>query len=34
MFVQFADDFGIRGLLHTDYQSTCKKLAALGLNLN
>jgi putative hydrolase of the HAD superfamily len=34
MFVQIADDLGIRGLLHTDYQSTCKKLASLGLSLD
>ena len=34
MFVQIADGLGIRGLLHTDYQSTCKKLAALGLHLD
>lgn len=31
MFVQVADGLGIRGLLHTDYRSTCAKLAALGL---
>ena len=34
MFVQIADGLGIRGLLHTDYQSTCAKLAALGLNMS
>ena len=34
MFVQIADGLGIRGLLHTDYQSTCTKLAKLGLNLS
>jgi len=34
MFVQIADALGIRGLLHTDYQSTCKKLASLGLSLD
>jgi putative hydrolase of the HAD superfamily len=34
MFVQIADGFGIRGLLHTDYQSTRKKLASLGLSLD
>jgi putative hydrolase of the HAD superfamily len=33
MFVQIADGLGIRGLLHTDYQSTRAKLAALGLNM-
>ena len=31
MFVQIAEGLGIRGLLHTDYQSTRKKLAAHGL---
>lgn len=31
MFVQIAEGMGIRGLLHTDYLSTCKKLALLGL---
>ena len=34
MFVQIADGLGIRGLLHADYSSTCKKLAALGLHLD
>jgi putative hydrolase of the HAD superfamily len=34
MFVQIADALGIRGLLHTDYPSTCKKLASLGLSLD
>ena len=34
MFVQIADGLGIHGLLHTDYQSTCKKLASLGLSLD
>ena len=34
MFVQIADGMGIRGLLHTDYQSTRAKLAALGLNMS
>jgi putative hydrolase of the HAD superfamily len=34
MFVQIAEGLGIRGLLHTDYQSTCKKLASLGLSLD
>ena len=32
MFVQIAESMGIRGLLHTDYQSTSEKLAALGLS--
>jgi putative hydrolase of the HAD superfamily len=31
MFVQIAEGLGIRGILHTDYKSTCSKLAALGL---
>jgi putative hydrolase of the HAD superfamily len=31
MFVQIADGLGIRSILHTDYRSTCAKLAALGL---
>ncbi|HEX5399001.1 MAG TPA: HAD family hydrolase [Verrucomicrobiae bacterium] len=34
MFVQIADGLGIRGLLHTDYQSTRAQLAALGLNMS
>jgi putative hydrolase of the HAD superfamily len=34
MFVQIAAGLGIRGLLHTDYQSTSKKLALLGLRLD
>ena len=31
MFVQIAEGLGIRSILHTDYQSTCARLAALGL---
>ncbi|MDB5389689.1 MAG: hypothetical protein JWM11_5335 [Planctomycetaceae bacterium] len=31
MFVQIAEDLGIRSILHTDYHSTCEKLATLGL---
>ena len=31
MFVQIAEDFGIMSILHTDYRSTCAKLASLGL---
>ena len=31
MFVQVAEGFGIRSLLHTGYRSTRAKLAALGL---
>jgi len=31
MFVQIAADLGIRGVLHTDYKSSCAKLASFGL---
>jgi putative hydrolase of the HAD superfamily len=31
MFVQVAEGFGIRSVLHTDYRSTCAKLALIGL---
>jgi putative hydrolase of the HAD superfamily len=31
MFVQIAEGLGIRSVLHTDYRSTCEKLALLGL---
>ena len=31
MFVQIAEGFGIRSILHTDYKSTCAKLASFGL---
>ena len=34
LFVQIAEEFGMRGLLHTDYQSTAAKLAAFGLRLD
>ena len=34
MFVQIAQDLGIRSILHTDYQSTCAKLASFGLHTN
>jgi putative hydrolase of the HAD superfamily len=30
MFVQIAESLGIRSLLHTDYKSTCAKLASFG----
>jgi HAD superfamily hydrolase (TIGR01509 family) len=30
MFVQIAEGLGIRSILHTDYQSTCEKLASFG----
>jgi putative hydrolase of the HAD superfamily len=33
MFVQVAEDLGIRSILHTDYKTTRAKLAAFGLNL-
>jgi putative hydrolase of the HAD superfamily len=31
MFVQIAEGLGIRSILHTDYSSTCAKLASFGL---
>ena len=31
MFVEVAESLGIRGIRHTDYRSTCAKLAAFGL---
>jgi putative hydrolase of the HAD superfamily len=31
MFVHIAEGLGIQSILHTDYQSTCAKLAAFGL---
>jgi len=31
LFVQIAEGMGIRSILHTDYKSTCAKLAAFGL---
>ena len=31
MFVQVAEGLGIQSILHTDYESTCAKLASLGL---
>ena len=34
LFVQIAEEFGMRGLLHTDYQTTAAKLAAFGLRLD
>jgi len=33
MFVEVAETLGIRGIHHTDYDSTCAKFAALGLKL-
>lgn len=32
MFVKIAEGLGIRSILHTDYESTCAALTALGLN--
>ena len=31
MFVQIAEGLGIQSILHTDYRSTCAKLASFGL---
>ena len=31
ILVQIAEGLGIRGILHTDYRSTCAKLASFGL---
>jgi len=33
MFVQIAESLGIRSILHTDYQTTCAKLASFGLEV-
>ncbi len=33
MFVGIAEGLGIRGICHTGYQSTCKQLAAYGLEV-
>jgi len=33
MFVQIAEGMGIRSILHTDYKSTCAKLASFGLEV-
>lgn len=33
MFVQVAETLGIHGVQHTDYQSTCARLAAFGLKV-
>ena len=33
MFVQIAEGLGIRSILHTDYRSTCAKLASFGLEV-
>ena len=34
LFVQIAEGLGIRSVLHTDYRSTCAKLASFGLQLD
>jgi len=34
MFVQIAEGLGIQSIRHTDYESTCAKLASLGLQNN
>jgi putative hydrolase of the HAD superfamily len=34
MFVQIAENLGIRSILHTDYKSTCEKLASFGLQVS
>jgi len=31
MFIQVAEEFGIHGIVHTDYESTRAKPAVLGL---
>jgi putative hydrolase of the HAD superfamily len=33
MFVRIAEGLGIRSILHTDYRSTCAKLASFGLKV-
>ena len=33
MFVEIAEGLGIQSILHTDYKSTCVKLASLGLEV-
>jgi putative hydrolase of the HAD superfamily len=33
LFVQVAADMGIRGILHTDFKSTCAKLVSFGLEV-
>jgi putative hydrolase of the HAD superfamily len=34
MFVQIAEGMGIQSVLHTDFKSTCTKLASFGLQIN
>jgi len=33
LFVQIAEGMGIQSILHTDYKSTCTKLASFGLDI-
>ena len=33
MFVEIAEGLGIQSILHTDYKSTCAKLATFGLEI-
>jgi putative hydrolase of the HAD superfamily len=33
LFVQIAEGLGVRGILHTDFKSTCATLASLGLEI-
>jgi putative hydrolase of the HAD superfamily len=33
MFIQIAENLGIRSILHTDYKSTCAKMALFGLEV-
>ena len=34
MFIEIAEGLGIRGILHTDYNTTCTKLASFGLQVD
>ena len=34
LFVEVAECLGIRSILHTDHESTCGHLAALGLEID
>jgi putative hydrolase of the HAD superfamily len=34
MFVEVAENLGIQSILHTDYKSTCAKLASFGLKVS
>lgn len=33
MFVQIAEGLGMRGICHTDYKSTCEKMALFELEI-